>query len=123
MLPKPSFTPSSSGINNEDSKKKILRNNDNVPTTTLTMKSPYELQLRPEGRESDVTINDANDVMNYENQGFTRRYNFEDITPSQQNERRKTYGGSRRARRHRPSRKYKKSKRVFRKKSRSTRRR
>jgi len=52
-----------------------------------------------------VEIKDVRDFTEYENQGYTYK-------PS---------GGSRRRRR--PSRKYKKSKRVFRKKSRATRRR
>ena len=82
--------------------------------------TPPEPQFRPGGGE--VKINDNIDEENYSNQGFeARKYNFEDINLPKKDERRKSYGGSRRRR---PSRKYKKSaKRVFRKKSRSTRRR
>ena len=66
-----------------------------------------------------VVINDELDKTTYENMGF-RHPTFEDIKKKKQDDKR---GGSRR-RRVRPSRKYKKSaKRVFRKKSRSTRRR
>ena len=69
-----------------------------------------------------VVINDELDKTTYENMGF-RHPTFEDIKKKKQDDKREPYGGSRR-RRVRPSRKYKKSaKRVFRKKSRSTRRR
>ena len=75
-------------------------------------------RFSPGGR---VVINDELDKTTYENIGF-RPSTFEDIEKKKQ-DKRVTYGGSRR-RRVRPSRKYKKSaKRVFRKKSRSTRRR
>jgi hypothetical protein len=84
-----------------------------------THMTPPEPQFRPGGGE--VKVGDPSDVTNYSNQGFeARKYNFEDINSPPKDERRKSYGGSRRRR---PSRKYKKSKRVFRKKSRSTRRR
>jgi hypothetical protein len=68
--------------------------------------------VAPEGYKTTdkrVTVNNSDDYNNYSNQGYTV-----DQT-----------GGSRRRRRSLPksSRKYKKSKRVFRKKSRSTRRR
>jgi hypothetical protein len=67
-----------------------------------------------------VNVTDPLDQTAYENMGY-RPSVFEDITTKSENGR-KPYGGSRRRRR--PSRKYKKSaKRVFRKKSRSTRRR
>jgi hypothetical protein len=86
--------------------------------------TPPDLQLRPGGGE--VKINEPwYDKTNYENQGYTpRRHNFDnDIGLKRTDTRRVRYGGSRRRAR-RPSRKYKKSaKRVFRKKSRSTRRR
>jgi len=73
-------------------------------------KYPFQMVPPPghpnEGAE--VTIKDDADLTNYENQGYII----------------KRSGGSRRRRARRPSRKYKKSaKRVFRKKSRSTRRR
>ena len=73
-------------------------------------------RFSPGGR---VVINDELDKTTYENMGY-RYPTFEDIKKKKQDDKR---GGSRR-RRVRPSRKYKKSaKRVFRKKSRSTRRR
>jgi hypothetical protein len=81
------------------------------PTPTHEPEYPVEM-VPPTGYPNEGTsvmaYNDF-DVATYENQGYTRR--------------RRPVGGSRR-RRVRPSRKYKKSaKRVFRKKSRSTRRR
>ena len=118
MLPKPSFNPLSSGINTEYSNQNIPQSEYNGPTPTRMRLAPYALELRPE--DPGVIATDHKDVTNYENQGYVRANDFDDINPTKKDGRRKSYGGSRRRR---PSRKYKKSKRVFRKKSRSTRRR
>jgi len=79
-----------------------------MPDIKPTPEYPFEM-VAPPGHPNEGTVviaNDDYDVTTYENQGYILRQ----------------VGGSRH--RHRPSRKYKKSaKRVFRKKSRSTRRR
>jgi len=82
-----------------------------TPTPTPIYEPGYPVEMEPPQDYPDqrvVIVRDSVEFTNYENQGYTRR----------------RVGGSRRRHRHRPSRKYKKSaKRVFRKKSRSTRRR
>jgi hypothetical protein len=89
---------------------------DTPPTSAEIIAAKKELLVNPEGSISDTT--NRNDLPpSEENVKHSRVLQYLTDNPGYI----PTDGGSRRRRR--PSRKYKKSKRVFRKKSRSTRRR